>query len=116
MNIEHSRPSVLTALIVTLVLAGCVSAPERTLSQITPAYATLPNGNDPVHPDQPSPLLRSLTSAEGENFIRRIERKRGHALNLLSLSGAARTAPSVRASSLAGARVDVGPSSTSSVA
>ena len=87
MNIEHSRPSVLTALIVTLVLAGCASPPERTLSQITPAYATLPNGNDPVHPDQPSPLLRSLTSAEGENFLRRIERKRGRALNLLSLSG-----------------------------
>jgi len=73
--------------VVALLLAGCASPPERVLSQKAPSYAALPNGHDPLNPDQVSPLYAALTSGSGETFIRHLERKRGHALNVLSLSG-----------------------------
>ena len=72
---------------VALLLAGCASPPERALSEKAPSYVTLPNGYDPLNPNQLSPVYAALTSGSGENFIRRLERKRGHALNVLSLSG-----------------------------
>lgn len=72
---------------VVLLVVGCASSPERTLSRQAPLYATLPNGNDPLNPNQPSPLYASITAKPGENLVRQLERKRGHALNLLSLSG-----------------------------
>ncbi len=72
----------------TLVLAGCASSPpERTLSQVAASYAVLPNGSDPLHPDQISPIYSSMLSESDQSFIRVMERKRGHALNLLSMSG-----------------------------
>jgi predicted acylesterase/phospholipase RssA len=86
-NNVDCRLSINTALLAALVLAGCATPPDRTLSHLTPAYATLPNGNDPVHPDQPSPMVKAMTDSARENFVRLMERKRGHALNLLSLSG-----------------------------
>jgi hypothetical protein len=55
------------------------------LSQKAAAYATLPNGYDPLNPDKISPLYAA--AAGGGNFVRQMERKRGHALNMLSLSG-----------------------------
>ncbi len=78
---------ILDGIMVALLLAGCASPPERVLSQKAPAYATLPNGHAPLNPDQVSPLYATLTLGSGETVIRNRERKRGHALNLLSLSG-----------------------------
>jgi hypothetical protein len=70
-----------------LLLAACASPPQRTLSLRTPPYATLPNGFEPLNPSQPSSIYAAVTAVPGDNIIRYLERKRGHALNLLSLSG-----------------------------
>ena len=70
-----------------LLLAACASPPERKLSDKEPPYATLPNGFDPLDPTQPSPIYAEVTAIPGDNLIRHLERKRGHSLNLLSLSG-----------------------------
>lgn len=70
-----------------LVLAACASPPERKLSVHAPLYATLPNGYQPLNPTQPSSMYAAVTAVPGDNVIRYLERKRGHALNLLSLSG-----------------------------
>jgi predicted acylesterase/phospholipase RssA len=70
-----------------LLLAACASPPHRTLSLRTPPYATLPNGFEPLNPSQPSSIYAAVTAVPGDNIIRYLERKRGHALNLLSLSG-----------------------------
>jgi hypothetical protein len=70
-----------------LLLAACTSPPERTLSLHAPMYATLPNGYEPLTPTQPSSIYAAVTAVPGDNVIRYLERKRGHALNLLSLSG-----------------------------
>jgi hypothetical protein len=69
------------------VLAACASPPERKLSVHAPLYATLPNGYQPLNPTQPSSMYAAVTAVPGDNVIRYLERKRGHALNLLSLSG-----------------------------
>lgn len=60
--------------------------PERALSQQAAQYAALPNGNDPLNPTQPSSLYAAIAKP-GENAVRQLELRRGHALNLLSLSG-----------------------------
>ncbi len=73
--------------VVALLLAGCTSAPEREVSLKPPSYATLPNGHDPFNPDQPSPLFSAGTSGIEEGVTRYYERKRGHPLNVLTLSG-----------------------------
>ena len=70
-----------------LLLAACSSPPARTLSLHAPLYATLPNGYEPLTPTQPSSMYAAVGAVPGENFVRYLERKRGHALNLLSLSG-----------------------------
>jgi predicted acylesterase/phospholipase RssA len=70
-----------------LLLAACSSPSERTLSLHAPLYATLPNGYEPLNPTQPSSIYAAVTAVPGDNVIRYLERKRGHALNLLSLSG-----------------------------
>ena len=83
---RHKKSIIFAGVVMALLLAGCASAPERVLSQKAPAYAMLPNGHDPLNPDQISPMLRRGCGG-GENFVRQLERKRGHALNILSLSG-----------------------------
>ena len=70
-----------------LLLAACASPPERTLSLHAPLYAALPNGYEPLNPTQPSSMYAEIAAIPGDNVIRYLERKRGHALNLLSLSG-----------------------------
>lgn len=75
------------AVLAVLLLAACSSPPQRTLSLHAPLYATLPNGNQPLNPTQPSSMFAAVAAVPGDNFIRYLERKRGHALNLLSLSG-----------------------------
>ena len=84
---RHKKLIICAGLMVALLLVGCASPPERTLSRKAPLYATLPNGHDPLNPDQPSSLYAAAMSSPGENLVRQLERKRGHALNLLSLSG-----------------------------
>ncbi len=72
--------------VAALLLAGCASPPERALSQKASAYASLQNGYDPLNPGQVSPIYAEVVAAGG-NLIRQMERKKGRALNLLSLSG-----------------------------
>ncbi len=78
---------VFLASLALLLVAACASPPERTLSTHAPLYATLPNGYQPLDPAQPSSMFAGVADVPGDNFIRYLERKRGHALNLLSLSG-----------------------------
>lgn len=75
------------AFLVLLLLAACASPPERILSLHAPSYAALPNGHEPLNPAQPSSIYAAAAAVPGDNVIRYLERKRGHALNLLSLSG-----------------------------
>jgi outer membrane murein-binding lipoprotein Lpp len=72
--------------VAALLLAGCASPPERALSQKASDYASLQNGYDPLNPGQVSPIYAEVVAAGG-NLIRQMERKKGRALNLLSLSG-----------------------------
>jgi hypothetical protein len=79
--------TVLSGPIGILFCVGCGSVPERQLSQTPPAYAVLPNGHDPMNPEQLSPLyVEAANGAEG-NLTRIIERVKGRPLNILSLSG-----------------------------
>ena len=41
------------AILMLLVLPGCSTAPERTLSREPVRYAYLPSGRDPLSPDKP---------------------------------------------------------------
>ncbi len=85
---RHKMLMVLTGFLAVLLLAGCASSPpERALSEKAPSFAALPNGYDPLNPTQPSALYAAVTFTPGENLTRYLERKRGHALNILSLSG-----------------------------
>jgi hypothetical protein len=77
---------ILAGAVAILLLAGCGSVPHRVLSQRPATYAMLPNGNDPLYPDKVSPLYAAAASGK-TNAIREFERRRGHALNVLSLSG-----------------------------
>ena len=87
-RVRTNRLTVWASVLSTLLLAGCASnPPERALSQVPASYAALPNGNDPLRPDQPSSMYASFGGNPGDNVIRSLERKRGHALNLLSISG-----------------------------
>src|SRR6185436_17893164 len=86
MSLKHKDLIVFAGVVAALLLAGCASTPERALSQKAPAYATLPNGHDPLNPGKLSPLYASAAGGE-PNLIRQMERKRGRALNILSLSG-----------------------------
>src|SRR5215475_7079185 len=83
----HKKLVVLPGILASLLLAACASAPARVLSSIAPSYATLPNGYEPLNPTRPSPIYAAVTAVPGDNLIRYMERKRGHALNVLSLSG-----------------------------
>ncbi len=83
----HKNIVILACCLPLLLLAACASPPERGLSLKAPSYATLPNGHEPLDPTQPSPIYAAITAIPGDNFIRYLERKRGHALNILSISG-----------------------------
>jgi hypothetical protein len=78
----------LTGLLVTLTMAGCATTPaERVLSKQEPAYAALPNGHNPMSPDQISPMYATAAGGNEGNLVRNMEGRSGHALNMLSLSG-----------------------------
>ena len=83
----HKNLMFLACCLPLFLLAACASSPERELSLKAPSYATLPNGYEPLDPTQPSPIYAAITAIPGDNAIRYLERKRGHALNILSISG-----------------------------
>jgi len=88
--IDEVRPNpwiTLGGLVVGVCLTACSATPPRQLSKVPPAYAMLPNGRDPINPEQPSPLYAAATHGAKENFVRSLERIKGRPLNLLSLSG-----------------------------
>ena len=84
---RHKKLMAVQSLVSLLLLGACASPPERVLSTVAPSYATLPNGYEPLDPTRPSPIYAAVTAVPGDNLIRYLERKRGHALNVLSLSG-----------------------------
>src|SRR5215831_11637280 len=86
-RLRHTTFVVLQGLLAVWLLAGCASSPPRVLSTMAPSYATLPNGSEPLNPTQLSPIYAAVTAIPGDNLVRYLERKRGHALNVLSLSG-----------------------------
>lgn len=86
MTVGYRKSIVLAGVVAALLLSGCASPPERVLSQEAPSYAMLPNGRAPLNPDQVSPLYAAAASGS-TNIVRQLERVRGHALNVLSLSG-----------------------------
>lgn len=86
-HMELKRFGIFPSALALILLAACSAPPQRTLSSHAPAYATLPNGYQPLDPTQPSSMFAAMAEVPGDNFIRYLERKRGHALNLLSLSG-----------------------------
>src|SRR5688500_4375840 len=81
------RSRVFQSFLALFLLAACASPPERVLSSIAPSYATLPNGHEPLNPTQPSLIYAAARAIPGDNLVRYLERKRGHALNVLSISG-----------------------------
>lgn len=83
--LRHLSYATLSFLLV-LCLSGCSGTPERKLSLAPARYATLPNGHDPLHPDQLTPLFDELRPP-GQNIIRALETSKGRPLELLSLSG-----------------------------
>lgn len=85
---QKNTLNLLSGVLSALLLVGCASAPPaRNLSEAPAAYAALPNGKDPMDPYQPSQVYAALLTTPGESVVRSIERKRGHALNILSISG-----------------------------
>ena len=65
------------------LLGGCLSV-QRTLSTTVPSYASLPNGRDPLNPDQYSELGKRF-SAKG--LIPTLEDLHKRRLNILEMSG-----------------------------
>ncbi len=83
----HKKFRVFPSFLALLLVAACGSPPERTLSLNAPSYAALPNGFQPLNPKKLSPMFTAVAAVPGDNFVRYLERKSGHALNLLSISG-----------------------------
>lgn len=84
---RHKNLMVFQGLLALLFLAACASPAKRDLSSNAPSYATLPNGHEPLDPTVPSPIYAEVMAVPGDNLVRYLERKSGHALNMLSLSG-----------------------------
>ncbi len=77
----------LASLVVVLIASGCASAPERPLSREGSRYASLPNGKDPLDPSRPVGRHSVAHASAAEGVIPHFEARRGHALQILVLSG-----------------------------
>lgn len=75
------------AILMLLVLPGCSTAPERTLSREPVRYAYLPSGCDALSPDKPVSAYCAEQPNIAEGAIPYFEGKRGHPLQILTLSG-----------------------------
>jgi hypothetical protein len=84
----YSRDSMVRHVIVLAVvlslLGGCSSV-ERSLSKTVPSYASLPNGRDPLNPDQYSELGKRFAAKGG--LIPTLEDLHKRRLNILEMSG-----------------------------
>lgn len=85
--VNANRLTLLFSLFAALFLVGCATTPQRTLSLEPATYAMLPNGHDPLNPDRLHPNGGSDSAALIEGAMPLFERLRGHALNILELSG-----------------------------
>jgi len=83
---KHAFCPLLLATFLLATLAGCASAPERVLSRQPVPYATLPNGHDPLNPERLVDHIAGKAASE-KGVIPVLEAWRGHALNILELSG-----------------------------
>jgi len=79
--------STCTTIILALIVAGCAAPEKRELSLERMAYVALPNGHDPLNPDQFIPELSSAATSAREGVTKYYERKRGHPLKVLMISG-----------------------------
>jgi len=86
MKRKHAFFSLLMVALILAHLTGCSSAPERELSRQPVPYVSLPNGHDPLNPERLVVHTSGKASAE-KGVIPGLERLRGHALNILELSG-----------------------------
>ncbi|MGF1528495.1 MAG: patatin-like phospholipase family protein [Candidatus Competibacterales bacterium] len=76
-----TRFGLMSLLLLLLMLVGCASAPERQLSRESIPYVSLPSGHDPFEP------AKMVHRGFDEGTIEHFEGLRGHALNILQLSG-----------------------------
>ena len=76
----------LLLMILVAALGGCASAPERELSRQPVPYVSLPNGHDPLNPERFLDYHTAGVSAQ-QGVLPALEELRGHALNILELSG-----------------------------
>jgi predicted acylesterase/phospholipase RssA len=74
-------------IVATLLIGGCGTTPERELSTVRNEFVSLPNGHDPLKPDEFLPESSKMGAAAREGVIRYLERLHGHALNILEISG-----------------------------
>ncbi len=82
------RAAILILNVVVVPLAiGCASTADRKLSTVSPRFATLPNGHDPLNPERLSPIYDLAGAGAEGNFARHLERLKGRPLNVLSISG-----------------------------
>lgn len=70
-----------------LLLTACATPLERELSSVRSPYATLPNGHDPMHPDQLIEGLKHNGEVARTGSIPYYEQRLGHPLNVLEISG-----------------------------
>jgi hypothetical protein len=80
---------VIVLAVVLSLLGGCLSIErslsERSLSKTVPSYASLPNGRDPLNPDQYSELGKRFAAKGG--LIPTLEDLHKRRLNILEMSG-----------------------------
>ena len=67
---------------VASVLGGCSSV-EHRLSNVVPSYASLPNGRDPMNPDEDSALGKRFS----KGLFRTLQDQHARPLNILEISG-----------------------------
>lgn len=84
---NNKRLGVLLSALAAFILAGCTTPPPRELSRELPRYASLPNGHNPLNPEQliAQSMPADVDAAQG--VIPYFERARGHSLNILEISG-----------------------------
>jgi hypothetical protein len=83
----NSAPRTLLVFLLATTLFGCASAPDRELSREQVPYALLPNGHDPLNPEEFLPDYVASYVALEKGAINYFESRRGHALNILEISG-----------------------------
>jgi hypothetical protein len=82
----YSRASIVRDVIafaVVLSLIGGCSTEARRLSNVVPSYASLPNGRDPVNPDEDSALGKRFS----KGLFRTLQDQRARPLDILEISG-----------------------------